>query len=167
MAKYISFEKLKRFYTKIVGMILNTKEEIEANTNPHMFAGAIALKEINDSLANGNISFSVESDGAYATYKVGADTVTKKLGSLSNKKVIEAYDYGLFNLSSIDGYQNFVLWDNLFVVPGKVQFYNPNWVNDIQQTYSYNSNTGILTINTGHGYLRFWQVTVYYWYLNM
>lgn len=117
---------------------------------------------VNESLANGNISFSVESDGAYATYKVGADTVTKKLGSLSNKKVIEAYDYGLFNLSSIDGYQNFVLWDNLFVVPGKVQFYNPNWVGDIQQTYSYDSNTGILTINTGHGWLRFWQVTVYY-----
>lgn len=84
------------------------------------------------------------------------------MGSLSNKKVIEAYDYGLFNLSSIDGYQNFVLWDNLFVVPGKVQFYNPNWVGDIQQTYSYDSNTGILTINTGHGWLRFWQVTVYY-----
>lgn len=120
------------------------------------------INEVNDSLANGNISFSVESDGAYATYKVGADTVTKKLGSLSKKKVIEAYDYGLFNLSSIDGYRNFVLWDNLFVVPGKVQFYNPNWVNDIQQTYSYNSNTGILTINTGHDYLRFWQVTVYY-----
>lgn len=145
---------------------LDTYEEIMANTKRGELAGAKGVKEgfseINNSLANGNISFSVESDGAYATYKVGADTVTKKLGSLSNKKVIEAYDYGLFNLSSIDGYQNFVLWDNLFVVPGKVQFYNTKWVNDIQQTYSYNSNTGILTINTGHGNLRFWQVTVYY-----
>ena len=33
-------------------------------------------------MADGNISFSVGEDGApYATYKVGADTVTKKLGS--------------------------------------------------------------------------------------
>ena len=98
---------------------------------------------------------------------VGADSVPKKLGSLSNKKVIGGSNPDnsytcTFNLSSIDGYQNFVLWDNLFVVPGKVQFYNPNWVGDIQQTYSYNSNTGILTINTGHGWLRFLQVTVYY-----
>lgn len=37
---------------------------------------------INSSLADGNISFSVGEDGApYATYKVGADTVTKKLGN--------------------------------------------------------------------------------------
>lgn len=142
--------------------IIDDVDTINALTKTGYIAGGLALKKVNDSLANGNISFSVESDGAYATYKVGADTVTKKLGSLSNKKVIEAYDYGLFNLSSIDGYQNFVLWDNLFVVPGKVQFYNPNWVGDIQQTYSYDSNTGILTINTGHGWLRFWQVTVYY-----
>ena len=35
----------------------------------------------NSSLANGDISFSVESDGAYVSYKVGADSVTKKLGS--------------------------------------------------------------------------------------
>ena len=36
---------------------------------------------VNSSLANGDISFSVESDGAYVSYKVGADSVTKKLGS--------------------------------------------------------------------------------------
>lgn len=119
--------------------------------------------KVNSSL--GGLNFYEDESGN--KYVVGADSVPKKLGSLSNKKVIGGSNPGnsytcTFNLSSIDGYQNFVLWDNLFVVPGKVQFYNPDWVGDIQQTYSYNSNTGILTINTGHGWLRFWQVTVYY-----
>jgi len=38
-----------------------------------------ALDEVTDSL--GGCEFSVESDGAYITYNVGADTVRKKLGS--------------------------------------------------------------------------------------
>ncbi len=37
---------------------------------------------LNSSLNDGNMSFTVGDDGSpYATYKVGADTVTKKLGS--------------------------------------------------------------------------------------
>lgn len=39
------------------------------------------INEQNNNLANGQVKFSVESDGAYVTYNVGADTVTKKLGS--------------------------------------------------------------------------------------
>ena len=40
-----------------------------------------SFSSINNNLANGQVKFSVESDGAYVTYNVGADTVTKKLGS--------------------------------------------------------------------------------------
>lgn len=77
--------------------ILDTLEEVDANTQKNQLAGALAVKEmaseinenlteINDSLANGNIKFSVESDGAYVAYKVGADTVTKKLGEIEPMK---------------------------------------------------------------------------------
>lgn len=161
--RFVSKDNLGRVWMRLFGKVLNSKEEIEANTSENMIAGADAVKEVYSSL--GGLNFYEDESGN--KYVVGADSVPKKLGSLSNKKVIGGSNPGnsytcTFNLSSIDGYQNFVLWDNLFVVPGKVQFYNPDWVGDIQQTYSYNSNTGILTINTGHGWLRFWQVTVYY-----
>ena len=50
----------------------------------------------NSSLADGNMSFFIGEDGdPYATYKVGADTVTKKLGNLNmkiNLEIVSAID---------------------------------------------------------------------------
>lgn len=54
--------------------ILNSQEEIEANTSEESVAGALALKEINNNM--GGLRFGVDSDGNYGYYKDGADTVT-------------------------------------------------------------------------------------------
>lgn len=53
----------------------------------------------NDSL--GGCEFSVESDGAYVTYTVGADTVTKKLGNINPiiKQVIATAEYQSFSFT--------------------------------------------------------------------
>lgn len=73
---YVSPNRLKRFLTGLLGEKLNTKEEIIANTDVKKFAGAMAVQEIyeeiNQSLANGQITFSVVNGEPYV--KVGADT---------------------------------------------------------------------------------------------
>jgi len=80
--KFVSKDNLSRVWTRLFGKVLNSKEEIEANTSENMIAGAEAVKEVYSSLADGNMSFSIGEDSEpYVTYKVGADSVTKKLGS--------------------------------------------------------------------------------------
>lgn len=61
--------------------ILETLEEISANTDSSMIVGAEAVDALNKNM--GNCTFSVQSDGAYVTYVPtgGADPVSKKLGS--------------------------------------------------------------------------------------
>lgn len=102
-------------------------------------------------MADGNISFSVGEDGEpYATYKVGADSVTKKLGS----GFINLGTGTSFNVSSINGYQKLTA-DDFIVEPINVGVtrYAVNTSND-NQTYvyrgltvtkSYNAINGILT----------------------
>lgn len=63
--------------------ILNSQEEIEANTSEENVAGALALKEINNNM--GGLRFGVDADGNYGYYKDGADTVTPfKSGGISH-----------------------------------------------------------------------------------
>lgn len=72
--------------------ILDTKEEIEANTEPGKAAGALAVKEmfgaLNDNI-NGNILTYNESEDAYYIQH-GADSVPKKLGSQEPKIIMIA-----------------------------------------------------------------------------
>ena len=80
--RFVSKKNLSRAWRRLFGKVLNSKEEIEANTSENMIAGAEAVKEVYSSLADGNMSFSIGEDSEpYVTYKVGADSVTKKLGS--------------------------------------------------------------------------------------
>lgn len=66
--------------------ILNSQEEIEANTSEENVAGALALKEINNNM--GGLRFGVDADGNYGYYKDGADTVTPfKSGGISYIKM--------------------------------------------------------------------------------
>ena len=71
--------------------ILDTKEEIEANTEPGKAAGAQAVKEmfgaLNDNI-NGNILTYNESEDAYYIQH-GADAVPKKLGKSGNVKIFD------------------------------------------------------------------------------
>ena len=75
----------------VTGNILNSLAEVSAATQQNTIAGALALKEVNSSL--GGCEFSVGSDGAYVTYTVGADTVTKKLGEPEIKVVSKTANY--------------------------------------------------------------------------
>lgn len=67
--------------------ILNSQEEIEANTSGENVAGALALKEINNNM--GGLRFGMDADGNYGYYKDGADTVTPfKSGGVSSITMI-------------------------------------------------------------------------------
>ena len=73
----------------VTGNILNSLAEVSAATQQNTIAGALALKEVNNSLNeltdNGTLT-QITFDGTnfYATGKVeGADAVTKKLGSIT------------------------------------------------------------------------------------
>lgn len=93
MAKIITANKLKRFWqngvvAKMVAKVrvLSSMEEIDANTNPENIAGATAVAELSNNLnnlcASGDIEgFEVIDGDIYIKYKVGADTVSKKLGN--------------------------------------------------------------------------------------
>lgn len=59
----------------VTGNILNSLAEVSAATQQNTIAGALALKEVNSSLANGKISFGIDSNGNYGYKKEGADTV--------------------------------------------------------------------------------------------
>lgn len=82
----------------VTGNILNSLAEVSAATQQNTIAGALALKEVNSSL--GGCEFSVESDGAYVTYTVGADTVTKKLGETEIKVVSKTTNYPMAGINS-------------------------------------------------------------------
>lgn len=53
--RFVSKDNLGRVWTRLFGKVLNSKEEIEANTSENMIAGADAVKEVYssfDGLAN-------------------------------------------------------------------------------------------------------------------
>ena len=48
--KFVSKDNLSRVWSRLFGKVLNSKEEIEANTSENMIAGAEAVKEVYSSL---------------------------------------------------------------------------------------------------------------------
>lgn len=73
---FVSKNNLSRAWSRLFGKVLNSKEEIEANTSENMIAGAEAVKEVYSSLQDQPI-FEYDSTGKITGYKtkVGADTV--------------------------------------------------------------------------------------------
>lgn len=63
--RFVSKKNLSRAWRRLFGKVLNSKEEIEANTSENMIAGAEAVKEVYSSLANGQVKFKVESGDLY------------------------------------------------------------------------------------------------------
>ena len=47
---FVSKNNLSRAWSRLFGKVLNSKEEIEANTSENMIAGAEAVKEVYSSL---------------------------------------------------------------------------------------------------------------------
>ena len=102
-------------------------------------------------MADGNISFSVGEDGApYATYKVGADTVTKKLGEPTligtfSGSVNSGYNVATFNLTSYKNYKNLTL-DNILIV---IQKYGHASNAAVAESFiwTYDKSTGVLSVS--------------------
>ena len=75
--KFVSKDNLSRVWTRLFGKVLNSKEEIEANTSENMIAGAEAVKEVYSSLTD-QPTFEYDESGKITGYKTkigGADTV--------------------------------------------------------------------------------------------
>ena len=73
---FVSKKNLSRAWNRLFGKVLNSKEEIEANTSENMIAGAEAVKEVYSSLES-QPNFVYDSTGKITGYKTkaGADTV--------------------------------------------------------------------------------------------
>ena len=86
--------------------VLNTKEEITANTSSDYAAGALPVKELINSL--GGITFGVDADGNYGYIKAGADTVTpfKKDVALPKITARTTGTNSTLILNVPDGYRN-------------------------------------------------------------
>lgn len=142
----------------VTGNILNSLAEVSAATQQNTIAGALALKEVNSSL--GGCEFSVESDGAYVTYTVGADTVKKKLGSVERTIIAENATNGTYSVVDLlDNYADLTA-DNFIFVATKVKTWgsyknsgkNWNGTNNIpskeaEVSLSYNALTGDITLS--------------------
>lgn len=50
--RFVSKDNLGRVWMRLFGKVLNSKEEIEANTSENMIAGADAVKEVYSSLTH-------------------------------------------------------------------------------------------------------------------
>lgn len=72
---FVSKKNLSRAWNRLFGKVLNSKEEIEANTSENMIAGAEAVKEVYSSL--GGFTPVIDETGKITGYKTkaGADTV--------------------------------------------------------------------------------------------
>lgn len=69
---FVSKKNLSRAWNRLFGKVLNSKEEIEANTSENMIAGAEAVKEVYSSLVS---DIYVGDDGNLHKVVGGADTV--------------------------------------------------------------------------------------------
>nr|DAH32511.1 MAG TPA: hypothetical protein [Caudoviricetes sp.] len=144
--KFVSKDNLSRVWTRLFGKVLNSKEEIEANTSENMIAGAEAVKEVYSSLTD-QPTFEYDESGKITGYKTkigGADTV------FPFKNVVYLGDGTTFNVSSYKDYRKFTL--NNFVASsfdtttaGGVNVGTAGASAHAQIIKSYDNTTGILT----------------------
>lgn len=141
--------------------VIDTLEGIMANNTRNKAAGALAVKELNSNM--GGCTFSTREDGAYVTYKVGADSVTKKLGSGKLKSAFNIgsggwVTNGTWHYYNLNNYDSTIDWSKYeinktmlfaFTNVGKTEDYSPNPPGPIvtpgfnMQT-SFDASTGIL-----------------------
>lgn len=144
--RFVSKDNLGRVWMRLFGKVLNSKEEIEANTSENMIAGADAVKEVYSSF--GTLSFGVDSDGK-AYYKIGgADTEhpfksgndVKVISLSGTRRVSKNIDFSyLANYSALTN-------DAFAVCPTGVQNYGSSPNTSLTISTSYNAKTGILTV---------------------
>ena len=88
---------INEIYARGVVDILDTEEEIEANTDAGKATGALVTKQLISEIEALNDEGAIkglevrEGDGVYITYQDGADTVSKKLGSKNFQLGVSCY----------------------------------------------------------------------------
>ena len=92
--RFVSKKNLSRAWRRLFGKVLNSKEEIEANTSENMIAGAEAVKEVYSSL--GGLSFGTDGDGNYGYYGADGSLIPFK----KEKEPITVNIYGSMNGSA-------------------------------------------------------------------
>lgn len=102
-------------------------------------------------MADGNLSFSIGKDGdPYVTYKVGADTVTKKLGEPTligtfSEEANSGHNVVTFSLASYKNYKNITLDDMLIVI--QKYGHASNGASNESFSWTYNQSTGVLSVS--------------------
>lgn len=159
---------INEIYARGVVDILDTEEEIEANTDAGKATGALVTKQLISDF--GGCTFSVQSDGAYVTYTPsgGADPVSKKLGDLTFVQAISAD--GLqhtVDCTHVQGY-TFLTNDSFIFNFKEVSYQTVNHPGEgstsqnYPLTYNYDSETGMLTYSGGgrHTITSGWDVYI-------
>lgn len=137
-------------YEKALGNVTGVTDSLEVNDSK-ILASAKALYKVNSSLADGNLSFSIGEDGdPYATYKVGADTVTKKLGEPTligtfGGSVNTDHNSATFSLTSYKNYKNITLANMLIVI--QKYGHSSNGASNESFSWTYNQSTGALSVS--------------------
>lgn len=80
--RFVSKDNLGRVWARLFGKVLNSREEIEANTSENMIAGADAVKEVYSSL--GGLKFGTDGDGNCGYYGADGSLIPFKSGALIN-----------------------------------------------------------------------------------
>ncbi len=127
---FVSKKNLSRAWNRLFGKVLNSKEEIEANTSENMIAGAEAVKEVYSSLtANGSQLCMDYHDGKYGVNtdpQRGADTF---IPFHSNHKIKT---------------QTLTLYPSRTANPSP----NPTWIFDKLERVD-----GVLSVSSVYGYM--------------
>lgn len=141
--------------------VLNTAEEIEANTSAENVAGALVAKELINNLAHGQIEFDIDSDGKGFWRAVGADTwspFSAKPLYLCTVANSDKPETKIVDLSSYLDNPSKYSANNFIIVPKSVGYYGQCYSGAGSSSYtprygtvdisiSYDNATGNLIIN--------------------
>lgn len=131
--------------------VLDTREEIQANTTAGKVAGALPVKELYSSLADGRIQLVVNEDNSLGYKLDGADTVIP-FSSSGKKFKVGSYNSnpGTYDIKTVleengvDYTQ--ITSDNFFIRNLKIQAYSNLQIISTDVGISYNSTNGNLTL---------------------
>ena len=141
--RFVSKDNLGRVWMRLFGKVLNSKEEIEANTSENMIAGADAVKEVYSSFAydeNGIYGYRRKVDGADAVIPFKSGNDVKVISLSGTGRVSKNIDFSyLTNYSALTN-------DAFAVCPTGVQNYGSSPNTSLTISTSYNAKTGILTV---------------------
>ena len=140
--RFVSKKNLSRAWRRLFGKVLNSKEEIEANTSENMIAGAEAVKEVYSSFAydeNGIYGYRRKVDGADTVIPFKNAIKLKQFCQKSQMVIDEDYDECLLVFSSAGSYGSFSIINGNYTKQqaGKSMLTNVSGINGQANTECY------------------------------